>query len=67
MPGEKSDTVWAICPVQDCTVTLEHDPEETFFCPSCEMEMISKCPVCRQPITDEEAQTCAGCGESVRL
>ncbi len=62
-PGK---VVWAICPVQDCDFALEHDPDESFYCPTCEMEMITKCPSCKTPITEEELEVCEACGQSVK-
>jgi predicted RNA-binding Zn-ribbon protein involved in translation (DUF1610 family) len=66
MSTEKSKVIWAICPVQDCNFALEHDPDESYYCPTCEMEMITKCPGCKEPITAEEAQICDSCGGSVK-
>ena len=44
---------WAICPVDGCDFALERDEEDSFFCPSCEVEMLTACPSCRARITAE--------------
>ncbi|MFQ5720094.1 MAG: hypothetical protein ACE5IK_11165 [Acidobacteriota bacterium] len=61
-----STTRWAICPVEDCTVAIEFDPDESLYCPTCEMEMISECPSCRAPIDEEEGTLCSRCGASLK-
>ena len=62
----ESQTTWAICPVADCVYALEYDPDENFFCPTCEMEMISACKRCGAPIQEEEPSSCAKCGVSLK-
>ncbi|MFQ5671234.1 MAG: hypothetical protein ACE5HD_12065 [Acidobacteriota bacterium] len=58
--------IWAICPVEGCTYSLEYDPDEMLFCPTCEMEMIFRCPACREPIRQEEQVHCQACSASLK-
>jgi hypothetical protein len=59
-------TVWSVCPIEDCPYALEYDPEESYFCPICEMEMIHNCSCCGAPIIEEEPTLCGSCGGRVK-
>ena len=61
-----SQTQWAVCPVEDCPFAIEFDPDESLYCPTCEMELVSACPSCREPIWGEEDTACSKCGGSLK-
>ena len=52
---------WAICPVEDCAFAVEFDPDESLFCLTCEMELISECPTCKFRIHREDQKLCGKC------
>ena len=64
--SQEAKTIWAVCPIEDCTYALEYDPDELYFCPICEMEMITRCSYCQIPITEEEPTLCQNCGQPVK-
>lgn len=57
---------WAICPVDGCDFALEKDEDDGYFCPSCEMEMLTACPACRARITAETQTRCDACGVDLK-
>jgi len=63
---QETKTIWAVCPLEDCTYALEYEPDESYFCPLCELEMITRCSSCRAYITEEEPTLCESCGQPVK-
>ncbi len=57
---------WSICPVEDCTYAVEFDPNESLFCLTCEVELISECPSCKFKITKEDQMLCGECGAPLK-
>ena len=58
---------WSVCPVEDCVFALEFDPSENYFCPTCDMEMISECPSCRTRIQTEDQSICRQCSTRIKV
>ncbi|MFQ5766379.1 MAG: hypothetical protein ACE5ID_00115 [Acidobacteriota bacterium] len=58
---------WFICPGEDCLYALEYEPDQEFYCPTCEMELISQCPTCKKPIESEEQVTCRTCRARLKV
>ena len=57
---------FAICPLEDCTVVHEAEPGETYFCPTCNLEMVTQCPKCEARVVEEDQVACGQCGKELK-
>ena len=57
----KTSSIYAICPIDDCTVAFEAERDGEYLCPTCNMEMLSSCPQCSTYITSPDQVICSKC------
>ena len=57
---------YAICPVEDCTISFEAERDGEYLCPACHMEMLTQCPSCGAGISEEEQVACSGCDRDLK-
>jgi len=58
---------YAICPIEDCTVSFEAEMGEDYLCPTCRVEMLTACPACGTRIGEEDQVACSSCDKDLKL
>ena len=66
-PAMSRSAQFAICPVDDCSVVIEAEVGEDYFCPSCRIEMVTACPKCDTPVREEDQIVCLKCEQDLKI
>ena len=59
-------SIYAICPIDDCTVAFEAERGGEYLCPTCKMEMLTACHQCGTDVTSPEQAICGKCEASLK-